>query len=136
MKIVKLSIAGILVIGLAILSYFIFGSYSTGYRSGRIMKMSKKGFVFKTYEGQLDIGGLESGGEDGAATTVWDFSVKENAVVEDLNSAVDKSCTVKLHYREKYYSFPFWGDTKYFVYQVELVDDGNHQHESSVPGVE
>jgi len=107
-----------LIIGGSIASYFVFGSYSEGHRSGRIIKISRKGVMFKTYEGQLDVGGLISGGDDGAATTIWDFSIKDKEVVEALEAAVDKDTNVKLHYKEKFYQLFFLGDTKYFVDKV------------------
>ena len=126
MKLLKLFGVGVLLIIILIGCWFVFGSYSSGYRAGRIMKLLNKGFVFKTYEGQLDIGGLENVGTDGAATTVWSFSVKDNEVVENINNAVDEGATVKLHYREKYYKLFFYGDTKYFVYKVEKIKDYYH----------
>jgi hypothetical protein len=101
-------------------SFFVFGSYSEGFRAGRLMKLSKKGYIFKTYEGQLDIGGLQSNATKvGGASTVWEFSVKDDKVIEDMNKAVDDNAEVKLYYEEKYYTFWFWGDTKYFVTKVE-----------------
>lgn len=121
MKYFKISLVLILVIAVAVGYVFVFGNYSDGYRAGRIMKLSHKGVIFKTYEGQLDIGGLDN--SDGAATTVWDFSVKDDQVVKDINKAVDEGSPVKLYYKEKYYTFTFWGDTKYFVYKVEEVKD-------------
>ena len=111
-------IAVILIVGGIIACYFVFGSYSEGHRSGRIIKISRKGIMFKTYEGQLDVGGLISGGDDGAATTIWDFSIKDEEVVEALEAAVDKDTNVKLHYKEKFYQLFFLGDTKYFVDKV------------------
>ena len=84
------------------------------------MKVSKKGVVFKTWEGQLNVGGLQGGESAGdVATTVWNFSVTNEAIVEDIEQAVDAGTKVKLHYREKYMQFDFRGDTKYIVYKVE-----------------
>ena len=123
MKFLKLGVLGLILVIMLFSSFFIFGSYSSGYRAGRIMKLSHKGFVFKTYEGQLDIGGLQGGGDDGAASTVWDFSVKDDEVVTAINEAVDYGWDVKLHYREKYYKLFFFGDTKYFVYEVEKIKE-------------
>lgn len=108
----------IVIIGLAISSYFVFGSYSQGYRAGTVMKISKKGVMVKTWEGELNVGGLQDPGEDGMATTVWNFTVSEDSVVEKIESAVDQGKRVKLMYKEKFYQFDFMGDTKYFVYDV------------------
>ncbi len=113
----------LLLLGLAVGGYFVFGNYSTGYRTGTVMKLSKKGAIFKTWEGQLNVGGLQDGDGDGMSTTVWDFSVREDAVIADLEAAVDDGKRVKLRYNEKFYKLDFFGDTKYFVYAVEEVDD-------------
>ncbi len=113
----------ILLIGLAVGTYFVIGNYSSGYRTGRIMKISKKGVMFKTYEGQLNVGGLDSGGDDGVATTVWEFSVTDEGVLKDIEEAVDNGRDVKLYYNEKFYQFDFRGDTKYFVYKVAEIDE-------------
>ena len=123
----KIFLIAITALVLLIISYFIFGSYSSGYRAGKIMKLSNKGVLFKTYEGQLDIGGLESSGSDGAATTVWAFSVKDHNVVENINNAVDNNWRVKLYYKEKYYKLFFFGDTKHFVYKVEKIETNNQE---------
>jgi hypothetical protein len=112
----------LILIALGVASFFVFGTYSTGYRAGNVMKVSKKGVVFKTWEGQLNVGGLQ-GGETSSdvATTVWNFSVTNEAIVDDIEEAVDVGTRVKLHYREKYLQFDFRGDTKYIVYKVEKV---------------
>ncbi len=113
----------LLLLGIGIGSYFVFGNYSTGYRTGTVMKLSKKGAIIKTWEGQLNVGGLQDGDGDGMSTTVWDFSVREDEVMDDLEAAVDHGKRVKLRYHEKFYKLSFFGDTKYFVYEVEEVDD-------------
>jgi len=86
--------------------------------------MSEKGVLFKTYEGQLNTGGFS--GDDGDITSsIWHFSVRRNEteVLEDLDRAIDGGFRVKLYYREKYANLFFLGDTKYFVYKVERVND-------------
>ncbi|MCS7017971.1 MAG: hypothetical protein RMJ87_01890 [Cytophagales bacterium] len=35
-----------------------FASYSEGYRVGKVMKISRKGVLFKTWEGQLNVEGI------------------------------------------------------------------------------
>ncbi|MDF1866417.1 MAG: hypothetical protein P1U70_16395 [Saprospiraceae bacterium] len=110
----KIVVFILLVIALGVGLFFVFGTYSNGYRAGNVMKVSKKGVVFKTWEGQLNVGGLQ-GGETASdvATTVWNFSVTNEAIVDDIEEAVDVGTRVKLHYREKYMQFDFRGDTKY-----------------------
>ncbi len=124
-KKILLTIGIILLIGLLVGSYFVFGSYSEGYRAGTVMKLSKKGVVFKTYEGQLNTGGITTGGGEGGdiASTIWEFSVSRSndEVVSAIEKAVDNGNRVKLFYEEKFYQLDFLGDTKYFVYKVEEV---------------
>ena len=120
MRTVKFGVIGLVVIGLLIAIYFLFGNYSDGTRAGTIVKLSHKGYVFKTLEGQLNLGGLtqESGSP---ASSLWDFSVsKDDAqLIKDLEDANLNGRRIKLYYKEKYYTLPWRGDTKYFIYKVE-----------------
>jgi hypothetical protein len=50
-KIGVVSFVIILLIGGGVFSFFYYGAYSSGYRAGKIMKITKKGYLFKTYEG-------------------------------------------------------------------------------------
>ncbi|QCK16305.1 6-phosphogluconate dehydrogenase [Mangrovivirga cuniculi] len=121
-KILKWTIGIIIVGGLAIFLFFNYASYSSGYRVGTPIKLSKKGMVIKTWEGEMNIGGLTSSSE-GVMPTTWEFSIhgSDKGVRENLNEAIDKGQRVKLHYKEKYVRFFWQGDTKYFVYEVEPV---------------
>lgn len=100
--------------------YFICGmTYSEGTRSGILTKMSKKGFVFKTYEGELIVGGLNQG--DGAVmpATTFKFSVTEKPVYDLLEAGQGKK--VVLHYKQVIKNFFWQGETDYFVHQVTYV---------------
>ena len=90
-------------------------NYSEGERAGVLQKFSKRGWVCKTYEGELAmyiVGGV--------APQIWNFSVRDEAVVDDLNKAVGRQ--VRLHYSE-HPGLPTtcFGETAHFVEQVELV---------------
>jgi hypothetical protein len=113
--------AVVLVIALAVSIWFVFfATYSSGYRVGRVIKMTKRGVVFKTFEGQLHTGGI-SADVHGDATSMWDFSVRKDnkEILEQIEDAVDSGNRVKLYYDEKFYQWPFFGDTKYFITRVE-----------------
>jgi len=99
---------------LSVVCYFTFvyyASYSEGVRSGELIKFSRKGVVFKTYEGEL------SQGISGAQ--IFSFSVldSEEKVISDLKSF--EGSYVKLSYVERYKTFPWWGDSKYFITGVK-----------------
>ena len=117
MKKILIGIAVVLVLAF---SYFLFGSYSEGERAGTVSKLSRKGVVFKTFEGQLNLGGLS--GETGSpASSLWSFSVGGSAdeITKQLDEALLNGRRVRLFYKEKYVRFPWQGDSKYFVYKVE-----------------
>ncbi len=122
-----LIITGIVIFLVAILSFSLAYNlnYSSGYRSGTIVKLSKKGTIFKTFEGQLLSGGLATDDGGDIASNMWDFSVEkgDTAVLNAIEAAVDGSYRVKLRYYEKYYKFFWRGDTKYFIYQVDKVGE-------------
>ncbi len=120
MKTVKLVFLGIVILVLLIGAYFVFGSYSEGSRAGTIVKLSRRGTLIKTYEGQLNLGGVS--GETGSpASSLWDFSVDggKDEIIKQLEEASLNGKRIKLYYKEKFYQFPWRGDTKYFIYQVE-----------------
>lgn len=106
-------------------SVAVFGSYSSGSRVGKIVKFSKKGVVFKTYEGQMNVGGFAKDDDGDISPNVWSFSVyrDDEDIREAIDDAMDKGVEVKLHYKEKFYQFDWRGDSKYFVYDVEKVED-------------
>ena len=111
-------------LGIAIVGFLVFGTgyyfwrtypKSEGTRTGVLFKVSKKGYIFKTYEGQLHLGGSAMMTQQ----SVWDFSAKDNAVYQKLQQYEGK--TVKCHYKELVNAFVWQGDTDYIVYDVEPV---------------
>jgi hypothetical protein len=123
-SIVTLVVGGALLIGAG--SYIIFGSYSEGSRAGRLIKLTKKGYVFKTYEGELDMGGIstirERRNEEGGITSIWDFSVDKDdqRLIEQLERLGGRN--VRLRYEERFFRLFWEGETRYFVTGVEAAD--------------
>ncbi|NBQ70478.1 MAG: hypothetical protein EBU46_17260, partial [Nitrosomonadaceae bacterium] len=91
-------------------------SSSTGSRVGQIVKLSNKGLVAKTWEGDLTTGGLTANG-----VNVWHFSVSDEQLIPALQSAMDQNRTVKLAYSQKMFRSPLTGDTSYFVTSVTVI---------------
>jgi hypothetical protein len=95
-------------------------TYSEGTRAGQLIKISKKGVVFKTNEGELNLGGLRMGtGQDALEGNIWEFSVINDEVLEKVKSFEGKR--VKLNYKERYKSMPWQGKTNYIVVGVEPI---------------
>ncbi|MEL6304430.1 MAG: 6-phosphogluconate dehydrogenase [Bacteroidota bacterium] len=103
----------IAIVLLGVSAYFAFVYYvpfSEGYRSGELIKFSRKGVLVKTWEGEI------SQGISGAQ--IFQFSVQDNKkeVIEKLKEYQGQY--VKVTYEERYTTFFWWGDTKYFITEV------------------
>lgn len=90
-------------------------SYSEGERAGFMQKFSKKGWVCKTWEGELSLVALP-----GAAPEKFLFTVRDDIVAAKINQQVGQR--VALTY-EQHIGLPTscFGDTEYFVTAVKLV---------------
>ena len=122
-KILKKVIYILIALFILVMLFLYYANYSTGYRAGVPTKISSKGIIFKTNEGTLNVGGLTNSA-DGAIPTTWDFTVKssDDEVLNRIDEAIKNAKRVKLLYKEKYVKFFWRGDTKYFVYEVEVIE--------------
>ncbi|MFO1427347.1 MAG: hypothetical protein U1F11_10330 [Steroidobacteraceae bacterium] len=84
-------------------------SYSEGERGGTLQKFSRKGWICKTWEGELALYIVS-----GVAPQIWYFTVRDAATARQLESLVGER--VQLHYTE-HRGIPTscFGDTGYFV---------------------
>lgn len=121
MKIVKRILLVIILIGFSVMAYLYFGTFSEGIRSGVVIKGSKKGFIFKTYEGQLNLQTFGASKGQNMVAENFDFSVptSETEVIKVLEEVSLSGERVSLHYVEKFVTFPWRGDTKYLIIKVE-----------------
>ena len=92
-------------------------SYSTGDRAGWVQKISHKGWLCKTWEGELALVSMP-----GAPVEKFFFTVYDEAVAADMNRHMGKR--VSLHYEQKV-GLPTscFGETRYYVTKVVPVDD-------------
>jgi hypothetical protein len=102
-----------------------YASYSEGFRVGVIQKVSRKGMLFKTIEGELSQGFIEGAADtnaSGVGTRVWTFSVENDKdVLAQIDHAIETNKKVKVYYKERYRKLPWVGDTSFTVYKVEEV---------------
>jgi hypothetical protein len=100
--------------------------YSEGSRVGRINKVTQKGMIWKTWEGQMALEGILSGGESTAAN-VWDFSFDRQArhgenvqaLVSTATEALNTGQKVKVTYVEMLLVWPWRAETDYLIQKVE-----------------
>ena len=118
-KKVSLSLLSILVIAALLFAAYIFiafsWSYSEGERAGFMQKLSSKGWICKTWEGELSLIAIP-----GAAPEKFFFTVRDEAVATQIEATMGKRVT--LHY-EQHKGLPTscFGETDYFVNSVKEV---------------
>lgn len=96
-------------------------TYSEGSRTGVVTKVSKKGYLFKTLEGTLNLGSISSGEGIIMPTKIWDFSIQRNDTTVFNRITKTQGKDVRLYYQEVVKTFVWQGDTRYYVTKVELV---------------
>lgn len=116
-KFLTYSIIAIIVAFIAYFTFIYFVNYSEGYRAGQLVKISKRGMMFKTWEGTLSQGVSEE--------QQFRFSVEsgDKEVVDQLKNLQGQR--VKLTYIERFGTFAWLGDTKYYVKEVSVVEGDN-----------
>lgn len=102
----------------AYFALFLNWSYSSGERAGWIQKLSYKGWVCKTWEGELALVSLPGS----AAVEKFLFTVREEEVAKAIGDVMGKRVT--LHYEEKV-GLPTscFGETRHFVTKVTVSND-------------
>jgi hypothetical protein len=95
-------------------------SYSNGVRTGYVQKLSRKGWLCKTWEGELALATAP-----GVSPQIFEFSIRDDSVAKALTADMGKG-RVSLRYDEhRGVPTSCFGDTPYFVVGFSLVaDDG------------
>jgi hypothetical protein len=93
-------------------------SYSTGERAGWVQKLSKKGYLCKTWEGEMAMVSLPGSMPEKFFFTVWD-----DATAEKINTVIGRR--VSLYY-EEHILLPSscFGETRHFVRSVKVIEGG------------
>ena len=102
--------------------WFYYNTYSEGNRSGILQKFSKKGNIFKTYEGELIMSSIASTSNVTLASEKFFFSVNNDSIAKALFEYEGKHVT--LSYEEKRKHLPWNGETNYYITSIRS-DGGN-----------
>ena len=105
----------ILVVFLVYLWVALSWNYSAGNRAGFLQKMSQKGWVCKTWEGELSLIALP-----GAAPEKFFFTVRDSPVVAKIEAAMGKRVAL-VYEQHKGLPTSCFGETEYFVTDVKEV---------------
>ena len=100
-------------------------SYSRGERAGYVQKLSKKGWICKTWEGEMALVSMP-----GTVAEKFTFTVPSEAVAKEINQSLGKR--VSLSY-EQHLGIPIscFAETQYFITRVTPVDNG----QAPAPGI-
>lgn len=122
----------LLLLSVAAGAFFTLVPYSDGMRAGQVIKLTKKGVLFKTYEGELNLLLMPSTNTQGTLTpNVWNFSVLNKEIASKVMQASATGERLELYYKERYFKFPWQGDTRYFVYEVKTAPSPAQQMPSA-----
>jgi hypothetical protein len=114
LTVVAAVLAAIVIVSVAYTFLVLTWSYSEGERSGLLLKFSRKGWLCKTWEGELHITTAP-----GVMPQIWHFTVRDEDVAAQASAALGKR--VVLHYTEhKGVPTSCFGDTPYFVDGVRV----------------
>jgi len=95
-----------------------FFTYSDGTRTGLLQKFSRKGTIFKTYEGELILSSVRSTNNVALASDRFIFSVSDENVAKQIEQLQGEN--VDLHYKEKKNTLPWRGETVFIVFSAKL----------------
>ena len=116
----KLVTAGVLVVVVPVLVFTLWAvitlsyAYSSGERAGYLQKISKRGWLCKTWEGEIQLTAIP-----GATPEIFAFSVRSDSIAGELNKLAGQR--VVLHYRQhKGVPTSCFGDTEYFIDGVRI----------------
>lgn len=117
----KLLLAGLILIPVLLFALWtaitLAYTYSSGDRTGYLRKFSKKGWLCKTWEGQIALASVP-----GTVAEPWDFTVRDDAVARRIQALEGKVTPITLHY-EQHKGVPLscFGETEYFVTDARAV---------------
>lgn len=91
-------------------------SFSRGERVGYVQKISQKGWLINTWEGELQMMPVP-----GAVPEKFVFSVREDAVAQKINGNVGKKVSL-IYEQHKGVPTNFFGETEYFVTDIKVIE--------------
>ena len=106
----------LLLIGAFMSYWFFYNPYSEGERKGTLIKISKKGNVFKTYEGEMWLSCRQT-----VNAEKFLFSIGNEMVADSLIKLQDEC--VQLKYKEFRRTLPWRGESRYIITGYERIKE-------------
>lgn len=92
-------------------------SVSDGTRIGTITKFSQKGFMVKSWEGEMVLGGIRGAAQGGTVANTWQFTVIKTDLAPKVEALLGKE--VKVKYHQVLVHNPLARDTSYEILSIE-----------------
>jgi hypothetical protein len=122
-KFIKIIVVSIIIIFAGWFWWKFYFTYSEGERSGLLQKFSRKGNIFKTYEGEMVLNSLTANGSlSPYSTEKFYFSVEDDSLGKVMQAHTYEGKRVVIHYNQKNGVLPWRGDTEFIVDSVRLLD--------------
>ncbi len=112
-KVVRWTLFFGLLIGAGLFWWQYYYTFSNGSRTGLVQKISHKGNVFKTYEGEMILRSIVSTGGVGLASEKFEFSIANDSIAKLVMQFEGKNA--RLTYEEKKGTLPWRGDSRYII---------------------
>lgn len=111
----------LLLVAFIAFAFLYWGVYERGVMAGRVLRITQKGMVFKTYEGKLSLESFGALRNTSPIAETFDFSVErsDTTVILNLQEVALSGERVNLHFVKRYLKVPWRGETRYFVKRVE-----------------
>ena len=116
----KLIIAAVLILPVIVFALYTWSAltwtYSSGERAGYVQKLSKKGWICKTWEGEMALVSIP-----GTVSEKFYFTVRDDSIVALINQTIGKRVAV-MYQQHKGIPTSCFGDTEYFVAGLKVVE--------------
>lgn len=128
-------IAIVVLLFIGVMLFIYYANISEGTRSGVIVKISKRGAIFKTYEGQMDLGSFGAVKDANQLSQTFNFSVEKgkDELIDELEQVSLSGERVQIRYKEKYAVLPWRAETTYFVYDIVRAENPKPQQKDQAP---
>jgi hypothetical protein len=116
-------LAGVVVLVVATFYYFRYGRpFGEGVKAGTLNYVVYKGWLWKTYEGEVILAGFQNKTNSSLQSNEFTFSIDNEAVAKRLELASGKE--VQLHYYEYVGTLPWRGVSKFIVDSIVSIQPG------------
>jgi hypothetical protein len=116
----KLIIAAVVILPVIVFALYTWSAltwtYSSGERAGYVQKLSKKGWICKTWEGEMALVSIP-----GTVSEKFYFTVRDDSIAALINQTIGKRVAV-MYQQHKGIPTSCFGDTEYFVAGLKVVE--------------